>query len=388
MSVALINPEIIRWARRRSSLDLEVMAKRVNIGLEKAMDWEQGREKPTFKQAQKLAQVLHLPFGYLYLRQPPSEVIPIPDLRTISQDQPKEFSADFKDILSETLRRQDWYRDYLEEQGSPEIDFVGKFNLESDPAEIARDITSTLGLKVETRTEATNWEGYLKRLMDKAEDAGVWVMRTGKVGNNTHRLLDPQEFRGFAITDKLAPAVFINGADAKAAQIFTLIHELAHLWTGASGISNGGLLAVDLATQKATETLCDKVAAEVLVPADMLGRQWRSDKQLEENIESQTRFFRVSGVVVARRAMDLGFLERAAFFRFYATEAERWRQEKSSREPGGDFYRVVPVANGKKFTEAVLRAVGEQRLLFRDGAKLLGLHLGTMSELMGKAGLA
>ncbi|HMM61712.1 MAG TPA: ImmA/IrrE family metallo-endopeptidase, partial [Candidatus Rifleibacterium sp.] len=95
--------------------------------------------------------------------------------------------------------------------------------------------------RISDRGEAANWESFFNILVERSEQAGIIILRSGKVGNNTHRTLDVKEFRGFVIYDELAPFIFINGADAKAAQIFTLVHELAHVWLGASGVSNNGL---------------------------------------------------------------------------------------------------------------------------------------------------
>ncbi|MCT7655415.1 ImmA/IrrE family metallo-endopeptidase [Oceanimonas sp. NS1] len=192
-------------------------------------------EKPTFKQAQKLAKVMHVPMAYFYLHKPPEEKLPIPDLRTVEGSRIVEPSLNLRDVVKEVIQRQEWYKDYLKLQGEEELPFVGRFTVRDDVGVVVNDIRETLGLE---RPRAGTWDEYFRLLIERVESAGILVMRSGVAGNNTHRKLDVSEFRGFAIADKNAPAVFINSADAPTARLFTFIHELAHIWIGSSGVSD------------------------------------------------------------------------------------------------------------------------------------------------------
>ena len=385
MTVALISPEVLRWARERMSLDLERLAEKVHVKADKLFQWEQDKTKPSFKQAQDLAKAMHIPFGFLFLPHPPVETLPIPDLRTISDHVAGSFSIDVRDLLSDVLRKQDWYRDYLLEQGVEPLPFIGRFGLNVAANVIAADMAETLSLTLSDRKEAKNWEIFLASLMEKAETAGVWVMRSGIVGSNTHRILEVEEFRGFVICDDIAPLVFINGKDAKAAQIFTLVHELAHLWIGQSGIFDLSLAQPANVLHHKTERLCNAIAAEVLVPAQTFREWWDAQESVDNNSLRLASFFRVSTVVIARRAFDLGLIGWPAYFEYYRRQVALWRRGKKGK--GGDPYRTIPVRNGKRFTEAVVHSAFERSLLLRDAGRLLGVNPSKIGRLAQEIGI-
>lgn len=374
MTAALISPGVLRWARERAHLDHERLAKSAHVKPDKVVLWEEGKERPTITQAQSLAKALHIPFGFLFLPHPPEEKLPIPDLRTVGNHVPDEFSVDIHDLLSDVLHKQDWYRDYLLEQGASPLLFIGSFGNDVDPAAIAADLAATLNLTINDREDTKDWEKFLRLLTDRAEAAGVWVMRSGIVGNNTHRTLDVQEFRGFAICDDIAPIVFINGRDAKAAQIFTLVHELAHLWIGQSGISNLSLTQPSNTVHVNTEKICNAVAAEVLVPQRTLHERWQTHESVDQNTSHLASFFRVSTVVIARRALDLCLIEWPDYLDYYQRQENIWQQKKKSQDGGGNFYRNIPVRNGRLFTAAVIRGTFEHGLLLRDAGRLLNIN--------------
>ncbi len=371
---------------KRSDADTDYLAEKVPAKPERVAKWETGEERPTFKQAQNIARILHIPFGYLFLRKIPGDEVPIPDLRTVGDRAPRELSIDLKQVVRDVLRKQDWYRDYLIDQGSKHLAFVGRFTTRTSPKKIADDISATLRLTIADRNAVSNWEGFLDLLMRRAEEVGIWVLRSGIVGNNTHRGLDVEEFRGYAICDDIIPLVFINGSDAQAAQIFTLVHELAHIWLGESGISNPQLSRPNDPDQKRVETLCNKVAAEVLVPAAELQKRWNHKESISTNADDLARFFRVSSVVIARRAYELKAVSWEDYNSYYGVLASRWKKDKEDKPGGGDFYRTQPIKNGRKFTSAVLHSAYDNQILLRDAGKLLGVNpakIGKLAEQIG-----
>lgn len=385
MSEALINPQILQWARERAGLTEEELAKKINIKKsDKIVLWEKGEALPTFLQAQKLAKTLHIPFGYFYLDKVPQEKFPIPDLRTVGDRQYHEFSLEVYDLIREIQLKQDWYRDYLLEQGAEPLEFAGKYSLRTSIATITEDITHKLGLTIEHRKNSRNWEEFLRLLINKSEAIGIWVMRSGIVGNNTHRSLDVQEFRGFAIFDNIAPIIFINGKDAKAAQIFTLIHELVHIWIAESGISDLSLETPAQDVHGRIEKLCNAVAAEVLVPQNILRSKWNN----KEDINELAAFFRVSGVVIARRAVDLGLMTWKDFSEFYAIEKRRWTRMEQSKGSGSQPKYTLPLRYGQHFTETLLRAAINGHVMLRDAGRFLGTKPSKLFKLAKDMGVA
>jgi len=180
---------------------------------------------------EKFAKATYAPVGYLFLAEPPVESVPIPDFRTLATSRVSRPSPDLLDTLYLCQQRQEWYRDFARSEGEGRLPFVGSSALTGDIGETAARMRTALGFSIEERREIPTWTDALRRFIEQADLLGVLVMVSGVVGSNNRRKLDPREFRGFALSDDLAPLVFINGADTKAAQMFTLAHELAHGYT-------------------------------------------------------------------------------------------------------------------------------------------------------------
>ena len=376
MTQALIHPAMLRWARERLEWPPEYVARKVPVKPEKFLMWEMGEAYPTFRQAQMLARTLRIPFGYLFLSKPPDKGLPIPDLRTIRDEHYSQLSVDFLDTLNDALRKQDWYREYLQQEGAEPLAFIARYSVDDPVVEVARDICSTLEIDSKLRRDARNWQDFLSLFIEKAESAGILVMRNSVVKNNNYRPLSVEEFRGFALSDNLAPMIFINSRDAKAAQIFTLAHELVHLWIGKSAISNPNLAHSSTEEEYKIERFCNLVAAEVLTPQGDFLQRWRDQESLEKNIAGLARYYKVSSVVVLRRALDLRRITRDSFFKQYRLELEKQKPVRQSS--GGDSYATYWTRNSKRFTQAIVSAAFEGRLLYRDAASLLGVKVKTL----------
>lgn len=253
MNRVAVDPGLVRWARERADRTVESLSKKFpRLG-----DWETGEVRPTFKQLESFAKTTHVPIGYLFLPEPPEERVPIPDLRTIGSVYLGHPSPDLLDTIYLCQRRQDWYRDWARSEGEEPCDFVGSVTLQTPVEDVAASMRERLGFEVEARRDCRTWTDALRHLIAQTEEAGVLVMVNGVVGSNNHRPLDPEEFRGFALADELAPLVFINGKDTKAAQIFTLAHELAHLWLGQSALTDAGPASTP---RRKVEAWCSRVA--------------------------------------------------------------------------------------------------------------------------------
>lgn len=372
---AHINPEILRWMRERGGLDVGDAARAASISPDQLIRWETGESQPTFIQAQKLAQALHAPFGYLFLTEPPAENLPLPDLRTVGGAPVPRPSINLLDTIRLSLQRQTWYLDHLHDQDAEPLPFVARFATDAPVQAVVADMRAVLGVNV-AQGQPTK-DAYLRYLIDAAEAAGILVMRSGIVGNNTHRPLDVAEFRGFAVSHPLAPLVFINSADAPAARLFTLMHELAHVWVGSSGISNASP-----GNPRREEVFCNAVAGEFLAPHDVFIPLWTaSTVSLPERLAKLAQRFHVSHLVIMRRALDLGLVDHTTYWQHYQAELAAFRDKPGG---GGNFYRNAGVKNSKRFARAVLAEALSGRLLLRDAGRLLGVQPGKLRLLSGE----
>ena len=229
-----VNPDLLRWARERARYGVDALAGR----FPKIRAWERGDAQPTFRQLEAFAKATHVPIGFLFLAEPPVERVPIPDFRTVANVHVRHPSPDLLDTVYLCQQRQDWYRDFARSMREPAIEFVGSARIGDNIVETAARMRHALGVDLEKRRRFATWTDALRSFIAEADALGILVMVSGVVGSNNRRGLDPQEFRGFALADPWAPLVFVNGADTRAAQMFTLAHELAHIWLGESGVSN------------------------------------------------------------------------------------------------------------------------------------------------------
>jgi Zn-dependent peptidase ImmA (M78 family) len=378
MARVAVRPELLRWARERAGLEFALLARQ----FPKLESWERGEAQPTFKQLEAFARATHVPFGYLFLPEPPEERIPIPDLRTIRNEERRRPSPDLLDTIYAMQRRQAWLREELIEGEAEPLAFVGCARLTDDPSAVGREMRRVLGLEDRWAAEVRTWTEAVGQLRRSIEELGVLAVINGIVGNNTHRPLNVEEFRGFALSDEYAPLIFVNGADARSAQMFTLAHELAHIWLGQSALTDAGLLSHP---SQEIESWCDRAAAEFLVPERELRASWGEVRREEVRFEILARRFKVSPIVAGRRAMDLRLVSREAFFAFYEEYTEREHSQRTSTG-GGDFYNNQNQRVGKRFARHVLWAALEGRIGFKEAYDLTGLHGGAFQEYARRLG--
>ncbi len=361
-----VEPKLLHWAQQRIGLDPIALLNR----FPKLQDWEQGKSQPTLKQLEAFAKATHVPLGVFFLLEPPQEHLPIPDFRTMDSARLDQPSPDLLETIYLCQQRQEWYRDYMQIHRAEPLDFVGSATVDADIPRVATEIRQTLHFDIVARGQVRTWMDALRLFVDLAEKIGILVMVSGVVGSNNKRKLDPEEFRGFALVDNLAPLIFINASDTKAAQMFTLAHELAHIWVGESGVSNAQ--AVEKPDEQ-TERWCDQVAAELLVPLDDLQNNYSLDEVLQTEMERLARFYKVSTLVILRRIYDLGAINREIFWQTWREELERIKKIARRDGTGGDFYRTMGARVSKRFASALVSSTLEGQTLFRDAFKMLGI---------------
>ncbi|KPC52011.1 hypothetical protein WG78_13155 [Amantichitinum ursilacus] len=314
----------------------------------------------TAKQLEKLANLSRVPFGFFFLSEPPVLQARIPDLRQAPY--PTPLTSDFWDTLDDVQAKQSWYEEYVTEMGLPDVAVVGSVDMNAaSPAVVASQIKSSLGVTAQDRASCGTPAEYFSLLSERIETLGILVFKNGVVGFNNKRQLSVSEFRGFALADKKAPLIFINGHDAEAAWVFTLLHELAHIWVGESGVSDTSVSSAH-SPHTRVERYCNQVAAEFLTPVEEFQAKWA--EQADAPFIALSRHFKVSSLVIARRAFDFGYISWDEYVAF----ANSLPKKKGT---GGDFWRIVPVKNSKRFTRAIVNSAMNGRTMLREAAGLL-----------------
>lgn len=366
-----IKRDLLTWAIERAGLVVDEFL----VSYPKAQTWLDGEKQPTLKQLEDFANKVHVPFGYLLLEKPPEEKPLIPFFRT-NGGEARTIPLVIRDTVSTLKARQDWLADYLQESGSDELPFVNRFTTAVSVDEFVGDIREVLGLAEGWARAYPNWTAALGGLTDAIEETGVVVTFNGVAGNSTSRPLPVASCRGFVLVDRFVPFLFVNNRDAKSAQMFTLVHELAHIWLGESA---GFDLARIMPADDPVEKLCDAVAAEFLVPETSMVREWADCPDPEQ----LARIFKVSPIVIGRRALDLGFWSRESFFAFYEAYTARVRLLKEEKNAGGgNFYATARKRLSPRFMGYVNRAVLENKLPFQKAYQITGLKGATYRTFM------
>lgn len=354
------------WARERGGWGPVDFARKCRISEEQLQKWESGESSLTFRQAQHFAKVARIPFGYLYLKDiPVQKTLPIPDLRTLDSLELAEPSAELSELLDLMLECQAWYRDYAIQQELEPVSVVGSFSVHDGVGAVVRDVRQKLNIS--PYPQKGSWEDYYRDLVQRIESLGILVMRQAFLNHHSRRF-KVEEFRGFALSDPYAPMIFINDADAPGARLFTLMHELSHLWIDSSGVSDG-----HIGSHRQDEKFCNEVAAAVLVPEDEFRQQWKTDfENWRQNLPILESHFHVSSWVLARRACTLGYINPLEYGS-YIQEQKRAYENREPTSGGPSFYRLKKSRISPLFSRAVIHQALNGNLLFRDAGWFLGV---------------
>ncbi len=364
-----VNENMLTWAITRAGFDISDFIETYP----NAQSWIEGTKQPTVKQLEDFSKKVHLPFGFLFLSEPPKEELPIPYFRSQESGQ-GTVSINVYDTIQLILQRQAWLSEYLQDSGFDSLPFIGSSKNSTNHIEVANSIRHYLGLTENWASDLNTWHEALNHLSEVVEDKGIITVFNGVVDNNPYRPLSVDECRGFVLVDDFAPFMFINNKDSKSAQMFTVAHELAHLWTGQSaGFDFRKLQPADDPNEK----LCDKIAAEFLVPENSFNEVWNN------NIKSVARRFKVSEIVIARRAFDLKKLSKQQFFDFYDEYINR-EFTKKGKSSGGDFYATARKRISITFAAHIENAVKSGQLLYRDAYKLTSMKGDTFNKFFTK----
>lgn len=306
--------------------------------------------------------------------------------RTISNAAITEPSRELTDTLTDMQSAQEWMCQDIVECGEGNLPFVGSYQVgQTTAVELANDIRRVLQLHVEWYLEdgrVMPVDEAFKLLREHCTDSGIVVMLNGVVRDNTHRPLDAQEFRAFALVDEYAPLIFINRTDSRHGQIFSLAHEIVHIWLGAEEIYND---FYQYESNAPIEVLCNAVVAELLVPRTIFVRRWRwivEEGSADDAIEELAERFPVSQVVIARRALDEGFISSAKYQNVVDACRRHWEDQRASSTSGGNYYSTKRSRLDHRFVERLVASVSEGRTSYTDAYRLTGTNRRTFSNVL------
>jgi Zn-dependent peptidase ImmA (M78 family)/DNA-binding XRE family transcriptional regulator len=355
---AFITAKVFKWARESAKMTEEIAASKVAVTVEKLQDWENGESYPTIRQAQKLAKAYRRPFALFFLPDIPSDFQPLQDFRKKGS---KELSTSSIFIIREIQQKQAWISDVKEENGEDKVPFIGRFTINDNPKIVAKDILNTLGVNPQnykTKNPILEW-------IDSAESKGIFISRTSFIHSKLK--LDYEELQGFAISDYYAPFIFINSDDWNAPQLFTLIHELAHLWIAESGISND----IEPSLKKTTEYnpiefFCNEVAANALMPADYIKNLDSYAFKNSKEVFKSAKNIGVSSFALLVRALNLNIITLNNYKRLKVQadkdyrdflQKEEVKKKIAKEKKGGPNYFLLQLnRNSRLFTQTVLDA--------------------------------
>ena len=366
-----VKPEILTWAYQRAGYDKERAIAAFPKTKSNPADleaWLSHKDKPSVSQLQRFATKFLVPFGYLFLDTPPDESIPFPMFR--GKGLSNHFDVNVYDTILYVQRRQNWLEEYLSNNEIDTCQLVSTIHLTTPIGKAVSILRDELHLAPDWAFGHKESEKAVNELAQQLEQSGIFLVFNGVVGNNTHRKVEVSECRGFALFSETAPYIFVNNADSKTAQMFTLIHEAAHIMLGESA----GHAGEGLFDQDKTESYCNKVAAEFLVPADMLQSVWKGD------IEAAAKKFKVSEIVIARRAHDVGLMSHNSYRAFCNGYYERPITKKKGG--GGNFFNASKKRVGLSFAVHVRNAVNNRQLSYTEAYRLTGLYVKSYQKFM------
>ncbi|MBI5488051.1 MAG: ImmA/IrrE family metallo-endopeptidase [Deltaproteobacteria bacterium] len=359
-----MKPELLRWACERAGLGADTRATR----FPRLDAWLSGAAQPTLKQLEAFAKATNTPIGYLFSTEPPTEQNPIPDLRPIDHGFSRP-SPNLRDTINICQERQEWYREYAATDGDGPVAFVGGEWPIADIEATASILRDVLSFDVERCAEQPDWTAARRRLVHAADAAGILVMGGSTVPGKPARRLDRVEFSGFAITDPLAPLVFVNAHDSKDRQMFTLAYELVKLWIGRPGVSE---IEVGQPMEDENDTWCFHVAAEFLLPLEIVRREYDPHANLDAQVDAMSNRFKVPPLIVLRRIFELCGQRRINYLlelHLMMRVPSPWR-DADDRHPG----RRLVARVGDRFARALLVRTWEGNNSFSEALRLLGIQ--------------
>lgn len=376
-----IQPAIISWALSQTSE--EKLGTKL---MENIKHWLDGTKSPTFNQIEDFSKKSHIPLGYFFLQTPPVEQIDLLEYRTLDSVELTNPSRNLIDTIHEMEAVQEWMINYRKEWDYDTVSVVSSLKGITDIKVIADAIRHDLELCNEWYKECGNSSEAFNKIRVLLEECGVIVMMNGIVGKNTHRALDVNEFRAFAMVNEWAPLIFINGADSSGGRLFSLFHEIVHLWLGENDLYNDRRYSTN--GVKPLEVICNAVAGELMVPKTVFLKNWahNTNDDVYIKIKELSKVFRCSESVIARRALDNEIIDKSVYSQVVANAIEAYIQSKQEKNPGGDYYRTARSKLDGVFVRALCESVNSGRTSYTEAYRLTNTTSKTFSEVASGLG--
>ena len=385
VSVAVSN-EILNWIM--AHVQLEVLPQQIADNLDQ---WCRGVKTPTFHQIEKASQATGIPLGYFFLKTPPAEDSLLAQYRTIDSVELNRPSRNLTDVMHHMDLVQEWTREHLISEGASAVTFVGACAKRPTVESIANAMRTALRLAPDWFKQSKSAEASFQTIRTTISDAGVFVMMSGIVENNTHRALDINEFRAFAMVDDYAPLVFINANDSVNGKLFSLLHEFAHICVGESDLFNDRDSTGNAV--KPVETLCNAAAAEILVPREFFVQAWKGlspELDTDQRISALAKVFRCGSTVIARKALDHGLIDHSQYQQIARLAVKRYqdarRRKKELGESGGNYYGTLASRIDRRFLGMLTGSVAEGKTLYSDAFRLTNTNRTTFAALLEHVG--
>ena len=343
--------------------------------------WRLGEKALTFHQLENLSKASRIPLGYFFLQNPPREELPLLEYRTVDSLELQRPSRELIDTVQNMEDIQAWMRDYLKDAGFSPLTFVGSQRQTLELKAVVAAMLEELGLSHQWYREGKCPEDLIKLLRRKAEYAGILVMSSGIVGANTHRQLSVDEFRAFTLLDNYAPLIFLNTADSANGRLFSLVHEMAHIWVGVNSLFNDSSGTASDASP--LEQRCNAIAGEFLVPDKDFVSIWNKQSvpnSLLETVSKIADYFHCGQLVIARKALDHGFILNTQYGMLARAAIDRF-QDKQRDKNGGDFYRSMGTRLDHRFFNALVNSVQEGRTSDTEALRLTHTSRSTFAQL-------
>lgn len=379
---ALITPSVLKWAREAAGYDISAAAVKLGRPESDIEKWEAGELLPSIAQARNVSKIYNRSLAVFYLPEPPEDFQTIRDFRHLYGNIPQEYSPKLLLLIRQVQIRQEWLQEWLQQEGGQPLDFIGSATLRMPIRTVANSIRQTLKMSTDQQKACSTRREALALWVNKAEGAGINICRQGGI--------DCNEARGFVLTDKYAPFIFINTNDSLAAQLFTLVHELAHIWLNSPGISNLEGLESVRTQEDNIEIFCNKITSEVLLEHDIFMKLWASRKttlSTEDWIKTVSDAYKISESMIALKLLQNNLITLGAYTQLRDKYIEDWKkyrgEEKAkmkAKKSGPSPHLLKVHSNGYTYTQTVISAYSRGAVSGRDASGLLGVKINNLKK--------